>query len=291
MKTKAFCIKEGILKYSFLILKLKLKWKTFTMKIICALFFSVSASFMFLGSIDYTFGAITPVDDENASKLAPCLLKLSEKYFKSKRASRGSLVVVNLVPSPKSFFQRRVLKAINEDKKHAFGLMVKDGRLKHLNASAWGVTDKAKSYMLLMIIFEDLVYAIKQWKSLPTWNPLAQTVVAFMEPILTIEEKNTTVKKVLDILLSEGMINAIALYQMKDDDKRMIAETWFPYDGLSCATIVENIHKIDECIVSEEKDEITNERNITVNSFNEDKFPRIGLTFHGCQINICKNYV
>lgn len=221
-----------------------------------------------------------PVDYETVSKLAPCVLKLCEKYFKSKRASRGSLVVINLVPNPRSFLQRRMLEQINEDKKHALGVMVKDGRLKHLNASAWGVTDKAQSYLLLMLVYDDLVVTVKQWKSLPTWNPLAQTVIVFMDPILTVEVKEVSVKKILETLLSEGMINAIVVYQMEDDAERMVAETWFPYKNTSCASSVENIYVIDECVVSE-----TNV-NGTVDEFNENYFPRIPTTFHGCPLNV-----
>lgn len=217
---------------------------------------------------------------DSISKLAPCLLKLSEKYFKSKRASKGSLVIINLVNTTKSFLQRRVLERINEDKKHALGVMVKDGRLKHLNASAWGVTDKALSYMLLMLEFEDLVVTVKQWKSLPTWNPLAQTVIVFMEPIKSVEIKDSSVKKVMTTLLDEGMINVIVIYQLEGDSEKMIAETWFPYLNSSCARSVENIFVIDECVVS------GSEPNGTVDDFNENYFPRIPTTFHGCTLNV-----
>jgi hypothetical protein len=92
---------------------------------------------IFLGKVDYAQGALEAVDYDKLSILAPCLLDLSEKYFSLGQASRGSLVVINLVPNPRSFLQRKILEAINEDNKHALGVMVKDGRLKHLNASAW----------------------------------------------------------------------------------------------------------------------------------------------------------
>lgn len=81
-------------------------------------------------------------------------------------------MVINLVPNPRSFLQRRMLESINEDKTHNLGVMVKDGRLKHLNASAWGVTDKAQSYMLLMLVMEDLEVTLRQWKGLPTWSEI-----------------------------------------------------------------------------------------------------------------------
>lgn len=231
-------------------------------------------------------GALEIVDYEKLSILAPCMLKLSEKYFKSKRASRGSLVVINLVPNPRSFLQRRMLEAINEDKKHSLGVMVKDGRLKHLNASAWGVTDKAKSYMLLMLIMDDLKVTLLQWKGLPTWNPLAQTVIVLMEPIKDDETKNKMVQEIFEMLLREGIINANIMYQMEGDDKRMLSETWFPYLNDSCAKKVENIYEIDECIVTETEDPVTKEisRYINVTEINQNLYPKIPSRFHACPL-------
>lgn len=222
------------------------------------------------------------------SKLAPCLMKLSVKYLKSERASRGSLVVINLVPSPKSFLQRKILEAINEDRNHSFGVMVKDGRLKHLNASAWGVTDKAQSYLLLMLVINDLDVTLKQWESLPTWNPLAKTVIVLMHPIETNEDKSILVKQVLERLLEKGIMNANVLYQMKSDDSKMVAETWFPYLNSSCASTVENIFMIDECVVTEivDEDTKTTVRKTSVVPLNVKLFPKIPSTFHGCPMKV-----
>jgi hypothetical protein len=86
-----------------------------------------------------------------------------------------------------------MLEAVNKDKELRLGIMVKDGKKKHLNASAWGVTDKAQNYMLMMPEFSDLDFAVKQWKSLPTWNPLAQV-------------KNKTQSKIVD---NHGSLRAV----------------------------------------------------------------------------------
>jgi hypothetical protein len=181
-----------------------------------------------------------------------------------------------------------MLEAINEDENHALGVMVKDGRLKHLNASAWGVTDKAQSYLLLMLVMEDLDVTLKQWKGLPTWNPLAQTVVVFMIPMETSVQKEKQVREVFEKLFEQGIINANVIYQMQDNDKRIVSETWFPYFGSGCAKSVENIFEIDECIVTEEFDEATNEtmRYDNLTEINEGLFPKIPSTFHGCPIHV-----
>lgn len=236
-----------------------------------------SALLMLFESIDLSFGEIEPIDYESASILAPCLLELSEKYFKSERAMRGSLVIINLVPNPKSFLQRRMLESVNEDKKHALGIMVKDARLEHKNASR--VTDRAKNYLLLMMHLDDLTDALKQWKMLPTWNPLAQTVVVFMDPIETVKEKMRVVQYVFEELFKHGILFANVLYQLKEDPYKLEAETWFPYYGEGCAAAVSNIYKIDECIVTVTSDNKTTKKFL---HYNADLYPKVPKTLHNC---------
>jgi hypothetical protein len=223
------------------------------------------------------------VNYDTLSELAPCLLTLSEKYFKSKRASRGSLVIINLVANTKSFLQQKMLEAINEDKKHALGVMVKDGRKVHLNASAWGVTDKAQSYMLLLLQMDDLDVTLKQWKGLPTWNPLAQTVIVFMDPIENLETKNIWVREVLEKLLKEGTINANVVYQLKD---RMISESWFPYLNTSCAKKIEKIYVVDECTITKAVNSTTNETIKYSNVKEITEYSKIPSKFHGCPLHV-----
>lgn len=274
------------------------------MRLACA-FSLISSAFLllFFGSIDRSFcefcfkilssifqrkflGEVKPIDYESTSILAPCLLTLSEKYFKSKRAMRGSLVIINLVPNPKSFLQRRMLEAVNEDKKHELGIMIKDGRLPHRNASK--VTDRAKNYLLLMLVLGDLTDALRQWKSLPTWNPLAQTVIVFMDPIATIENKERDVKIVFDELLSHGILFANVIFQLADDPHKLVTETWFPYLGDSCAKTVDNIYKIDECVVNESVNETTGATKFTksLNEFNYNLFPKVPNRLHGCPLTV-----
>lgn len=180
-----------------------------------------------------------------------------------------------------------MLVTVHEDEKHKLGLMVKDGRLKHMNASAFGVIDKAQNYMMMMKTLEDLDYAVKMWSRLPTWNPLAQCVVVCIDP-LTVEEKDQLVKNVLSRLLADGMMNGIVVYILKDDQKLLSAETWFPYFNASCGTKIENIFKIEECRVIEifNKTSRRMENESLVESFNENLFPRIPRKFRGCFLNV-----
>lgn len=228
--------------------------------------------------MNFISAKIEPIDFEKVSILAPCLLELSESYFKSKRALRGSLVVINLEPHPKSFLQRRMLEALNEDEKHSMGLMIKNPRLPHKNASR--VTDKAKNYLLLMLDIDDLKFTLIQWKSLPTWNPLAQTVIVFMDPMKSIEQKDKQVKLVFELLLKEGIIFANAIFQMASEPLKLEVETWFPYHDNCCASSVDHVFKIHECTVSDPDADEKEEKQIV--ELNQDRYPKVPNTLHGC---------
>jgi hypothetical protein len=139
-----------------------------------------------------------------------------------------------------------------------------------------------------MLVEEDLDVTLKQWKGLPTWNPLAQTVIVFMTPIENLAQKEKQVQEVFAKLFEQGIINANVIYQMQDNDKRIVSESWFPYFGSSCAKSVENIFEIDECVVTERFDEAVNEtiRFDNLTEINQDLFPKIPSTFHGCPIHV-----
>lgn len=236
---------------------------------------------------------IKPIDYDEKSILSPCLVQFSEKYYRTKRKSRGSLIIVNVVEGVTSTMQKDILRDLNEDKNHTFGIMVKDGKKPHMNAVKFGVTDKAKSYMMLMKNLDDLEHAIEQWRSLPTWNPNAQTVVVALRPMLTLYEKRVIVKKALHMLLEAGIIYANVVYYMEKRDDILTTETWFPYsgaDGNRCAENIEHkdIVKIDDCFATKNYDEDGNflSSSTEYQSYNDEKFPKLPLTFHDCQLNV-----
>lgn len=191
---------------------------------------------------------------------------------------RGSLVVVNLAPNKTSRLERRILLSFNEDKNHILTLMVKDARFKHGNASR--VTDKAQNYMLVMDNFNGLRAALKMWKILPTWNPLAMTIVVLMNPLETTEQKNQIVREVFEELRKDGIIYANAMYQMADAPLKLVVETWFPYQGNDCAKSVGSTYKINECEIFEETDEKK------IYEFNQEMFPKLPNNLHGCPLTV-----
>lgn len=96
----------------------------------------------------------------------PCIKRFCEHYFRSDHAMKGSLVIMNLTPTP-SIFQSKIIESLNEDVSHEFSVMIKDSRKKHMNASH--VSEKAQNYFMFIVSSEDVNSTVHQWRSLPTW--------------------------------------------------------------------------------------------------------------------------
>ncbi|KFB38749.1 hypothetical protein ZHAS_00006149 [Anopheles sinensis] len=200
-----------------------------------------------------------PVDDDDNEQLltvVPCIRRLCEKYFHSDRAMKGSLAIINIKPDA-SAFQLNILKSFNEDARHEMGVMVKDARKKHWNASH--VTEKAKNYLMLIGDSSELAAPIHQLRRLPTWNPLAQVVVLFtseMTPLVFEIE----VRNVLQELFDNSVLNVNVMVQ-RYNTSVLEVWTWFPYESGGCADNIDQIRLVDECeYVEVEPDEEANVR-------------------------------
>jgi len=179
---------------------------------------------------------------------------------------------------------------MNENKNHSLGVMVKDARLPHGNASR--VTEKAKNYMMLITDPDEINMTIAQLRNLPTWNPLAQVVILFTERMKTEEEKNDWVEQAFSELLTFGMLNVNVIYQNEGDKYTMLVDSWLPYHGKSCGRKVANMMTIDECtstytLTDEATDEWEYIGNITElhDLVEEPKIPEKD-DFHGCTLNV-----
>ncbi len=76
----------------------------------------------------------TAGDNLNQQDSIPCIKRLCQHYFRSDHAMKGSLVIMNLTPSP-SIFQSNIIESLNEDVTHEFSVMIKDSQKKHMNGS------------------------------------------------------------------------------------------------------------------------------------------------------------
>lgn len=221
----------------------------------------------------------------NELQSIPCVKEFLVKYFRSDHAMKGSLVIMNLTPKPNTF-QSRIIQSLNEDPYHEFSVMVKSAIRKHLNASH--VSEKAQNYFMFIASNEDVNQTLHQWRSLPTWNPLAQVVVLFTTTLDT-ETLFRQMELILKELLECSMLN-VNIISHRIDTNFIQAMTWFPYENRNCANEILNIQLIDEC---EYNNDVVNSSigSKSMSNFNSmDHFrlkrDKIPLTLHGCPLTI-----
>ncbi|XP_053672276.1 uncharacterized protein LOC128722623 [Anopheles nili] len=186
-----------------------------------------------------------PVDEDEHERLlsvVPCIRRLCEKYFRSERAMKGSLAIINIKPDA-SAFQRDILRSFNDDPRHEMGVMVKDANRKHWNASH--VTEKAKNYLMLIGDSSELAAPIRQLRHLPTWNPLAQVVVLFTTELTPLVFE-IEVRNVLQELFDNSVLNVNVMVQ-RFNTSVLEVWTWFPYEGGGCADNIDRLRLVDEC--------------------------------------------
>ncbi|KAL7026414.1 hypothetical protein ACKWTF_013904 [Chironomus riparius] len=236
------------------------------------------------GFISPITGGIKSVNYDIDSLMAPCVLRLCEKYFKSERTLTGSLVIINLVSNP-SVVQARILQSFNEDKGHNIAVMVKDSKKPHRSSR---VQEKAQNYFMLLQHFDEFEATLNQLKALPTWNPLAQFVVQFTISFEDEKLQAEWIERLFSELLSNDALKVNAMYQFKNDTERIGVITWFPYHNLSCPATVEIIRKIEECYVVSLINETTgqHEKDYKIESFNQDLYPLIPKKLHRCKMQV-----
>nr|QGW45458.1 ionotropic receptor 87a [Bradysia odoriphaga] len=208
----------------------------------------------------------------------PCIRRFCQHYFRSDIAMKGSLVIMNLTPSP-STFQTRIIESLNEDVTHEFSVMIKDSRKKHMNASH--VSEKAQNYFMFIVSYEDVNSTVHQWRSLPTWNPMAQVMGLFTE-VFDPEILAEQIRNVFDELLLHNMLNVNLMYR-KAGTNIVEMITWFPYEGENCANRIVNLRVIDNC---EYQVDPTNTSDINVVFNPKRKEKKIPHHLHGCSLKI-----
>lgn len=216
---------------------------------------------------------------EEADFVVPCVLQLLERYFKSERAIKGSLSIVGMTKDP-TLIERSTLRILNEGKRHAIAMMVKDPSKFHTGEIH--VTDKAANYFILLSGSKDLNSTMVLLARLPTWNPNANVVVLFTKIFNETFLESETVK-VLNGLFRYSMYNVNVMSQ-RIGTYVIQSHTYFPYEGDNCATSVKNIKMINECF--NEKEDQTDDENLRITKFHEDQFPKIPRSLHACHFNV-----
>lgn len=216
---------------------------------------------------------------EEADFVVPCVLQLLERYFKSERAIKGSLSIVGMTKDP-TLIERSTLRILNEGKRHAIAMMVKDPSKWHTGEIH--VTDKAANYFILLSGSNDLNSTMVLLSRLPTWNPNANVVVLFTKIFNETFLQSETIK-VLNGLFLYSMYNVNVMSQ-RQGSYVIQSHTYFPYESDNCATSVKNIKMINECF--NEKEDQTDDENLRITKYHEDQFPKIPRRFHSCHFNV-----
>lgn len=110
---------------------------------------------------------------------------------------------------------------------------------------------------------------------------MAQVMGLFTEvfdPIVLQEQ----IRNVLSELLLHSMLNVNLMYNSVETNiVEMI--TWFPYEGVNCATRIINLRIIDQC---EYKMNSSNGSDANIVFLPKNKAKKIPLTLHGCPLKV-----
>lgn len=143
------------------------------------------------------------------------------------------------------------------------------------------VSEKAQNYFMFIVSSEDVNSTVHQWRSLPTWNPMAQVMGLFTEvyDTSTLEEQ---VRTVLEELLQHNMLNVNLMYN-KAGTNIIEMITWFPYEGVNCANRILNLRVIDQC---EYQTNSSNSSDVDVVFLPKKKEKKIPPMLHGCTLRV-----
>lgn len=93
----------------------------------------------------------------------------------------------------------------------------------------------------------DVNSTVRQWHSLPTWNPMAQVVVLLTQTYADDDELQPAVVSVLGQLLEHGMLNVNVIAAPADLDVLQVL-TWYPYaPDNRCGRHIGRTVVADEC--------------------------------------------
>lgn len=134
---------------------------------------------------------------------------------------------------------------------------------------------------MFIVSAEDVNSTVHQWRSLPTWNPMAQVVGLFTEVFdsTTIEEQ---IRNVLGELLLHNMLNVNLMYN-KEGTNLVEMITWFPYESSNCADRILNLRIVDQCEY-EINSSNSSDANIVFRPKKKEK--KIPPILHGCPLKV-----
>lgn len=143
------------------------------------------------------------------------------------------------------------------------------------------MSEKAQNYFAFIVSSEDVNSTVHQWKSLPTWNPMAQVMGLFTE-VYESEMLEEQIRSVFGELLLHNMLNVNLMYN-KAGTNIVEMITWFPYEGVNCANRILDLRVIDRCEYELNQTSSSDENVIFVP---KQKAKKIPTALHGCALKI-----
>lgn len=143
------------------------------------------------------------------------------------------------------------------------------------------MSEKAQNYFMFIVSSEDVNSTVHQWRSLPTWNPMAQVMGLFTE-IFDSETIEEQIRNVLGELLLHNMLNVNLMYNRAGTNMvEMI--TWFPYENINCADRILNLRIVDQC---EYVFDSLNSSDTNIVFRPKKKEKKIPTALHGCPLKV-----
>lgn len=236
-----------------------------------AIVFSVSESgFDLIATTDF---------DHLILKSIPCIQEICNKYFNTGQPIGGSMVLVSL-NGDDPILQQKLLTILNRENSYAWTVMIKDQSPEHNYESV----EKAKNYFTIIDKSEDILEIIGKWKTLSTWNPMAQVVI-LMANAMDLIELESNRRNLIILLLQNHVLNAY-IVSLQSNSSRIEVATLFPYDGENCADQVLDISIVDVCEYDPEIDlnvELENIAQWEVFNHYENKLPN---DLHSCPLMV-----
>lgn len=218
-------------------------------------------------------GMLEPIQRQRNVSAIACIVELCAKYFHSEKQINGALLVVhiqNVTP-----FHDTLMKTLMERDRYAINLM---NQYAHCKTHYFNITEKAKYYLVAFSELDEVTAALRLWRELPTWNPMANFVAVLMDKY---DESllEAFVRNVLGAFFKVHVLDVkVISFRLGADVIQM--HTWYPFEGTNCAEEVRNIHLVDECHYSDRRKGNQDVRSI------EPLQKTIPRHLHGCPLRV-----
>lgn len=218
--------------------------------------------------------SLEPIQRQHNVSAISCVVQLSENYYHSDTKIIGSLLMVHIQNTTP--MHNQLMQSLMESNTYTFDLINQYTRCGDECYSSFAI--KAKSYFVAFKELAEVTAALRVWRKLPTWNPLARFVAVFLNDYDDAMLQGL-IRFVIESFFKIHALN-VKVISFRKDSNVIQAHTWYPYEGENCANEVRAIHLIDECYYSDDRIGPQHIRNVT------SPQPAIPLDLHGCPLRI-----